>query len=203
MPRDPLHELADQLEENVERVGELHSRIRGLLDELLRIDDDEQQLLGDLEARPGEEDRVTLQLEARDLHERRKQLSEEISHGRNDFEKLRAENASLKTRFDKEFRAATIESQKMFFEIAKHLTTLNTAAILVYLVAGEQVSLPLWVALAFAASLAGATLSMVVTGLRGINTTSPWALGNFGMAVAVAGFFVGLLYSVLHALLLP
>jgi hypothetical protein len=92
-----------------------------------------------------------------------------------------------------------------YFEIAKHFTTLNTAAILVYLAAAGsgEVSLPLWVALAFVVSLAGATLSMLVTGLSGINTTNPFALGNFGMAVAVVFFFGGLLYSVLHALMLP
>jgi len=89
-----------------------------------------------------------------------------------------------------------------FFEIAKHLTTLNTAVILVYLAAGGEVSLPLWVAMLFVVSLAGATASMLVTGLRGISA-NPYALGNFGMAVAVACFFVGLLYSVLDALLLP
>jgi hypothetical protein len=98
----------------------------------------------------------------------------------------------------KEERMSRLEqATNFFFEIAKHLTTLNTAAILVYLAAAGsgEVSLPLWVTLLFVGSLAGATLSMLVTGLRGINTTNPYTLGNFGIAVAVGCFFVGLLYS--------
>jgi hypothetical protein len=102
-------------------------------------------------------------------------------------------------------RASLLELKTgFFFEIAKHLTTLNTAAILVYLAAAGsgEISLPLWVALLFVGSLAGATLSMLVTGLRGISR-NPRSLGNLGMLVGVSCFFVGLLYSVLHALLLP
>lgn len=105
----------------------------------------------------------------------------------------------------KEERASLLEqATNFYFEIAKHLTTLNTAAILVYLAAAGsgEISLPLWVALLFVGSLAGATLSMLVTGLRGISFNR-FVLGNFGMAVAVVFFFGGLLYSVLHALLLP
>ncbi len=102
----------------------------------------------------------------------------------------------------KEEREALLEQATSFsFEIAKHLTTLNTAAILVFLAAGEEVSLPLWVALLFVGSLAGAALSMVVTGFRWVRPN--WAsLGSFGMAAAISCFFVGLLYSVLHALFL-
>jgi FtsZ-binding cell division protein ZapB len=193
-----LREINDQREENVERMGVLNDRLRGLHDEYLRIDEDEQQLLADLEASPDEADKAALQLEARDLHERKKQLAEQFSHAQKDFEELRAEDATLRTRIDEELT----ETHKMFFEIAKHLTTLNTAAILVYLAAGETLSLPLWVALLFVVSLAGATVSMIATGLRWISPR-PTRIGTFGLAVAISCFFVGLLYSVLHALLLP
>ena len=89
-----------------------------------------------------------------------------------------------------------------YFETAKHFTTMNTAAILVYLAAGREASLPLWVALLFVGSLVGATASMVVIGTLPLHPRRR-TIEAVGMAVAVAGFFVGLLYSVLHALLLP
>lgn len=90
-----------------------------------------------------------------------------------------------------------------YFEIAKHLTTLDTAAILVFLavVGSGEVSLPLWVALAFVVSLAAATASMLITGLREINTTSAYAPGTLSMAIAVCSFFGGLMYAIINAVL--
>lgn len=98
--------------------------------------------------------------------------------------------------------AELIQRDIFFFEVAKHFTTLNTASILVLLTLGDRVNLPLWLIAFFGLSLAGATVSMLVTGLRGTSQNS-LAPGNLGMAVAVAFFFVGLLYSFLHAAVLP
>jgi hypothetical protein len=200
-----LHEINDKTEENIQRLGVLSDRLRELHDEFGQIADDTQQSLAALEASPNEADKAALQLRARDLDERRKQLIEEIFHVQRDHEVLAAKTQALRTRAHEELekvRIAGIETQKMLFETAKHLTTLNTAAILVYLAAGEEISLPIWVALLFVLSLAGATASMIETGFKWISPY-PTKIGRFGMAVAVSCFFVGLLYSVLHAVLPP
>ena len=199
-----LREIKDQLEKNAELLVVMTNSFQELLTELQSVED-EQQLLADFEASPDEADKAALRHKTSDLQERREKLTGEISHSRNELETLAAQTKNLRTRVHEEvekLHAAGIETQKMHFEIAKHLTTLNTAAILVYLAAGEEVSLPLWVALLFVLSLAGAAVSMIATGLRWISP-SPSKIGNLAMSVAVAGFLVGLLYSVLHAILLP
>lgn len=92
------------------------------------------------------------------------------------------------------------QATAFFFEIAKHFTTLNTAAILVFLAVSREADLPLWIAGLFVFSLIGAVVSMLVTGLIGVSGNR-YAVGNIGMAVAVAGFFVGLLYSIFHSIM--
>jgi FtsZ-binding cell division protein ZapB len=201
---EALRKINDQSEESVERIGVSIDRLQELVDEYLRIDEDEKQLLTDLEALGKDEaDRAGLQLEARGLRERREQLAEEISHAVKGLEEVVAEAQTLRTGASEEMeklRSVGTEIKKMHFETAKHLTTLNTAAILVYLAAGGEVSLPLWVALLFVLSLASATVSMVATGSRWTSDT-PSGIGIFALGVAIAGFLSGLVYSVLHALI--
>ena len=89
------------------------------------------------------------------------------------------------------------EATHYFFEIAKRFTTLDTAAILIYLAMSNQFSdRPLWWPLGFfVVSAIGATVSMLATGMRGISSNR-FYVGNAGMVFALVGFFVGLVYSI-------
>ncbi len=90
----------------------------------------------------------------------------------------------------------------LYFEMSKHFTTLNTAAILVFLAANEEVSIPLWVSLYFVASLVRATIAMFYIARDGLPERR-FAPVYFGLNVAILGFLGGVVFSLGHAILLP
>jgi hypothetical protein len=83
----------------------------------------------------------------------------------------------------------------LYFEMAKHFTTLNTAALLVFLAAREEINLPLWIALFFAISLASATLGRIEVARKGL-PRSRFALVYLGLTIAIVFFFAGVYNSV-------
>jgi|ERR671911_405954 hypothetical protein len=86
-----------------------------------------------------------------------------------------------------------------YFEIAKQITTLDKAALLIFLAVDRELPLSSVPAGFLIISLVGAFLSMIRTGTRGI---SPKILSydNLFMTLAVIGFLGGVVLATLAAL---
>ena len=125
---------------------------------------------------------------------RREEIERQIAEGRESaavLERAIADviEADRETRIElaKEVEARHDKERDYYFEIAKQITTLDTAALVVFLAVGRQVSIAPFPAVYFIVSLVFAFLSMVHTGTRGTSTKNiSW--GNFHMTVAATGF---------------
>jgi hypothetical protein len=133
----------------------------------------------------------------------REKLAIEIATGKAEAVRLAGEIADVRDKIAATNERLRSERQKLtdyYFEIAKQITTLDTAGLLFLLALHRELSLsPWWAAGAFGISLVAAFVSMVETGTRGISTGKlTW--GNFYMTVAVVCFLGGVAYAVLAAL---